>query len=256
MQLHALGINYRHEKDFSIERPNGSGDNLLVVFKSCAEVMTDSAYIRVNPDSAIVYSKDFPQYYRACEKEFINHWIHFDIEENEGFFERIRLPFNTIFNISDISSAENILNQLSLEQISGGANKSECTDLLLRLLMAKLGGEENPAHSSAHFDKLRELRAAIYRNPSAKLSISDYADMVSLSPSYFQSLYKSEFGVTCYEDVITARIDMAKYFLKNTLFTVSAIAELCGYENDVHFIRQFKKRTGMTAGEYRKEKNL
>ena len=45
----------------------------------------------------------------------------------------------------------------------------------------------------------------------------------------------------------------AKYYLNNTHLPVNRIAALCGYENDVHFIRQFKSRSGMTAGEYRKK---
>ena len=32
MKLHAMGIDYRHNEDFSIERPDGSGDNLLLIF--------------------------------------------------------------------------------------------------------------------------------------------------------------------------------------------------------------------------------
>ncbi len=255
MQLHALGIDYRHSRDFALERPEGSGDNLLVIFKTAAQVRINDAFVTVNPDSAIIYSKTCPQYYCAYGNEFVNHWIHFDIEEDESFFRRIQLPFNTIVRVSDIAAVENLMLQLNLEHVSDGVNKGECTDLLLRLILAKLGGEEkeNSHHNSAHYDALRALRAEIYRNPTACRSIAEFAAMVSLSPSHFQALYKSEFGISCYEDVLTARLNMAKYYLKNTLLPVNRIAELCGYENDVHFIRQFKSRTGITAGEYRRK---
>ncbi len=257
MKLHALGIDYRHNRDFAVERPNGSGDNLLVIFKTAARVRIGEEFTIVSPETAIVYSKNYPQFYRACGDEFVNHWVHFDIEDSEEFFGRVRLPFNTIVDVSDIGAAESLLLQLNLESVSESANKTECIDLLLRLIMAKLGGDENHSRrSSAHYDELRALRAEIYRNPAKCRSISEFAAMVSLSPSHFQALYKSEFGVSCYEDVLTARLDMAKYYLKNTFLPVNRIAELCGYENDVHFIRQFKARTGMTAGEYRKKHKM
>ena len=256
MQLHTLGIDYHHSSDFSIERPNGSGDNLIIIFKSVAEVRTNGEYTVTAPDTAIVYSKTFPQYYRACADEFINHWIHFDIEDNEEFLSRVELPINTIVTIPDIDTVEKLLMQLSLEAVSDSANKSECIDLLLRLIIAKLGGKVKSGHSSHHYDELRNLRAEIYRNPAKSRSIAEFAEMISLSPSHFQALYKSEFGISCYEDVLRARLDMAKYYLKNTVLPINRIAELCGYENDVHFIRQFKARTGITAGEYRKRHRL
>ncbi|MBQ7046637.1 MAG: hypothetical protein IJN85_02695, partial [Oscillospiraceae bacterium] len=109
MQLHTLGIDYHHSSDFSIERPNGSGDNLIIIFKSVAEVRTNGEYTVTAPDTAIVYSKTFPQYYRACADEFINHWIHFDIEDNEEFLSRVELPINTIVTIPDIDTVEKLL---------------------------------------------------------------------------------------------------------------------------------------------------
>ena len=79
------------------------------------------------------------------------------------------------------------------------------------------------------------------------------ARSASLSPSYFQALYKAEFGVSCYEDVISAKMELARYYLANTALSVSETAALCGYDNEVHFMRQFRQRMGMTAGEFRKK---
>ena len=254
MKLHTLGIDYKHGRDFAVEHPEGSGDNLLVIFKTPARVMVNGEFFVTDAETAIVYGKTSPQYYGTIGDEFVNHWIHFDCEESEEFFERVRLPFNTIVSVKDISAVESLLLQLNLEQVSDGSNKNECIDLFLRLIFAKLGvTPEQKTHSSIHYDELRALRAEIYRNPAKCCSIAQFAESVSLSPSHFQTLYKAEFGVSCYEDVLKARLDMAKYYLKNTLLPINRISELCGYENDVHFIRQFKSRLGMTAGEYRKK---
>ena len=35
--------------------------------------------------------------------------------------------------------------------------------------------------------------------------------------------------------------------------TVQALAAFCGYENELHFMRQFKKCTGLTPSGYREE---
>lgn len=254
MKLHSLGMDYHHDSDFLIERPNGSGDDLVLVFKTPAVIRLNNNIEHIPSGSAVVYSSDFHQYYGADNGEYINHWVHFDRQEN-SFIQRIGLPLNTVFSVKDMVAVERYMELLSLESLSDGTNSGESVDLLLRLLLTKLaeGADRNISSSSPHCTALRELRAAVRRNPADKRSIEELAQAVSLSPSHFQYLYKQEFGVSCYEDILTARLDMAKYYLRSTSLPVKRIAELCGYDNDVHFIRQFKKRTGMTAGEYRKQ---
>ena len=53
------------------------------------------------------------------------------------------------------------------------------------------------------------------------------------------------------EDVLQRRIEYAKYLLSSTDFTIYSISTMCGYANDVHFMRLFKKATGTTPSEYR-----
>ena len=61
------------------------------------------------------------------------------------------------------------------------------------------------------------------------------------------------FSVSVKDDVITARIKRARQLLAHTNMRVQEIAEMCGYNNDNHFMRQFKEKTGLTAAQYRKE---
>ncbi len=246
-----MGIAFPHESGFTVDRPNGSGDNLLLVFKTEAFIRTGNGNITVPPDSAVVFSKGAPQIYGSSGGEYINHWVHFDCNETDIFFEKIKLRFNEPFAAASVQEAENVLKMLSVESVSSGSGKAVCCDLLLRLLMAKLCGGDERRDRSPHSEALRQLRADIYSMPSQNYTVESMAQRLMLSVSYFQALYKQEFGVSCYEDVICAKISAAKYYLKNTELSVCGIAELCGYENDVHFIRQFRKRTGMTALEYR-----
>ena len=253
MLLHALGMDYRHDSDFFINRPQGSGDDLIIIFKTPAAVCLNGIDTEVKADTAVVYSKGTPQIYGACGTEYANHWVHFDMQGDNAFLQRINLPADTIIEIIDISSVESVMRMLSVQALSDDANKDECTSLLLRLLLAKLGGvNETSRQRSVHYNELCTLRSEIYREPMAEYTVEKLAEKMSLSPPHFQALYKNEFGVSCYEDVLNARMEKAKYYLKNTSLSVKEVAELCGYANDVHFIRQFKQRTGMTAGQFRK----
>ena len=64
--------------------------------------------------------------------------------------------------------------------------------------------------------------------------------------------YKQFFGLSCQQDMINARLKFAKYYLQNSDMNIGSLAGFCGYENELHFMRQFKKFTGLTPSEYRR----
>ena len=83
-------------------------------------------------------------------------------------------------------------------------------------------------------------------------NVEDMAIQTFLSPGYLQVLYRQTFGTTCISDVVSSRISLAKTLLTSTDFLVKEIALQSGYNQVYHFIRQFKKITGLTPGAYRK----
>ena len=65
--------------------------------------------------------------------------------------------------------------------------------------------------------------------------------------------FKSTFGLTPYEYLLTRRFSAAKAMLKSTAMSVSEIAERLSFY-DVHYFSDcFKKRFGLTPTEYRKK---
>lgn len=177
--------------------------------------------------------------------------MHFECDEADTFFGRLGIRFGEpVFGVP--ASAGSILELLKLESISDTPKSRECTGLLIRLLIAEVFGGGSGAAVSPHSDGLHQLRAEIYGSPAGNYTIEELAARMSLSASYFQTLYRAEFGVSCYEDVLRAKTGLAEYYLANTDMQVREIAALCGFENDVHFMRQFRKRTGSTALEYRR----
>lgn len=257
MTLGEMGMNFRHGRDFEINRPNGSGDNLLIVFKTAAIAEINGETVNVLPDSAILYSVGAPQLYRACGDMYINHWIHMDCCENDDFHKTTGLTFNKIIKLTNVSEAEDIIHMMSREGISDLPSKNKYMDLLIKMLLLKLGdnGKGGTAIvANHHYSELRQLRAEIYSSPGQYCSIDCLAGKVNLSPPHFQRLYKEQFGVSCYEDLLSAKIKAARYYLKNTSMTVKEISSACGYENDICFMRRFKQRTGLTPTEYRENR--
>ena len=251
-RLNRIGLDMHHSSDFFIDRPNGSGDCLLLLFKTGAVITLDGTEQTVTSDTAIVFSKDTPQKCRALYQEYINDFLHFDADAADIDDSML---FNRLLTPRSIRDAEELLRMLSREQLSSSPCREVYTSALIKLLLMKVSdvsNEHKNAQLSPHGELLDSLRADIYSNPGQFTSVAQLAERVSLSASHFQQLYKSRFGVSCYEDLLTARIRTAQYYLSSTALTVREIANLCGYENEVCFMHRFKERTGTAPGTYRK----
>lgn len=83
------------------------------------------------------------------------------------------------------------------------------------------------------------------------LSIPELSKMCDISEVYFRKIFIDKFGISPKEYIIEMRINHAKDLLKSGLFSVSEVAKLCGYTEQCHFSREFKKRTGESPNNYK-----
>ncbi len=124
--------------------------------------------------------------------------------------------------------------------------------LLLSLFMEGSDGTISRAIEVPHYHKLTSLRRKIYHSPAQHWNIQDICDNLGISKPYFHKLYLLAFGTTCTQDVIASRIAYAKKLLETTDNTVTVIAQQCGFETDIYFMRQFKRHIGITPTTYRR----
>lgn len=181
-----------------------------------------------------------------------------DCCENDGFHLETGMPFGRVVKLINTAEAEEIMRIIGREKLSALPSREKYMDLLIRMLLLKLGDgcrtDNSSVAANPHSSALSQLRGEIYNSAGQFASVEELAARVNLSPSHFQRLYKEQFGVSCYEDLLSARIKAAQYYLKSTEMSVKEIASVCGYENDVCFMRRFRERTGVTPTVYRKIK--
>lgn len=104
-----------------------------------------------------------------------------------------------------------------------------------------------------HDSELAALRREIYSQPEEDWDIALCCRRMNMSRSYLQKIYTQTFGVSCAQDIQNSKIQHAKQLLLHTNLTLQNIALKCGYDYS-HFMRLFKKETGMTPTDYRKGK--
>ncbi|MBE5783337.1 MAG: helix-turn-helix domain-containing protein [Clostridiales bacterium] len=254
MRIVNVGYHYCHPADFSIYRPHGSGDYVLLILKTAAYFILDGQRREAPAHSIILFKKGTPQIFGATEKEYRNDWIHFDLEDQEARqIEAMGIPFDQILPMPTASLSE-LIKSMFQERYSPSPYKEKYLQIYFELMLLKITEiiqypDSKKVHP--HYDLFSTLRNEIYRAPEKEWRLEAVCQKINLSRSYIQHLYKYFFGCSLSADLSASRIEHAKYLLSSTEMTVSSISALCGYVNDVHFMRMFKKLTGTTPTQFR-----
>lgn len=256
MKITNVGYNYRHSREFQIQRPNGSGDCILLIIKTEAFVFFGGKREIVPPNSVILFKKGTPQMYGAIGNEYVNDWIHFDADaEDERLISDLGIPFDTVIPLQDATELLGFIKNIFFELYSQNLHKTASMERYFELILLKLSEkikQHNTEREHPYYAPFCKLRGELCLAPQRAWTVDEICKTINLSRSYVQHLYKHFFGESLVSDLRRCRMEHAKYLLSATDMTVTRISESCGYENDVHFMRIFKKETGMTPSEYRR----
>lgn len=87
-----------------------------------------------------------------------------------------------------------------------------------------------------------------------EVTLTEAAAHVCLNPSYLSKLFKEKTDKNFSDFVLETRIGEAKMLLEKTSLRISEIAERLQFSDITYFSSAFKRLTGKTASEYRKER--
>lgn len=241
-----------HRGDFVYDLPNGLDAYLLLFVHTPAIFSVDGKSVEYPANTITLFRPHQKIYYRACEDRYANDWIRFT--SDEPFVVQSPIPNATPISVSTQEKSFHRLFQLICYEKERDSYLSErVVSMLLEIIFTKLGELLVDYSSSIAYSSLQELRTNIYQYPNLEWNLKNMAAQMNISLGHLSSTYKKAFGITCKADLINSRISLAKKYLASSDYTVNEIAELCGYQNPEHFVRQFKKMTNSTPGGYRKD---
>lgn len=99
----------------------------------------------------------------------------------------------------------------------------------------------------------RQLLQYIETHFASPLSLDSLAKRFSFSPKYVSCLIKSKVGLSFTDYIIALRMKEAAGLLTKTTQSVKSVAGTVGYEDPHYFHRLFKKKTGKTPEQFRRE---
>lgn len=93
----------------------------------------------------------------------------------------------------------------------------------------------------------------IHDHIAAGLNVDDVLGTVGVSRSTLVNRMKQALGYTPHEAICRARIEQVKLLLVNTDQTIDQIARRCGFVRQPRLNEMFKRLTGLTPGQYRRQ---
>lgn len=250
------GCGSAHAYPFVMTKPEGFSSYILLITRTQGDFNINENHYHVTSGNAIIISPGTPYSYSNPNGEYVDDWLHFSVE-SENAFHKLFPHLNQPLYIGETDNYTALIHQILWDLLySPQPYSDQNIDSLFGILINRLSlqklGLDYYLTITPYTSKLQSLRLEIQNNITNVLDISHYARSMGISESYFQHLYTELFGVSFQRDIISLRIEHAKNILLTTNLTIEQIAELCGYNNLVHFYRQFKKVAGITPAKYRK----
>jgi AraC-like DNA-binding protein/mannose-6-phosphate isomerase-like protein (cupin superfamily) len=115
-----------------------------------------------------------------------------------------------------------------------------------------LSNTEN-AKEKEKIDIYKKIVSYMEANYMEKITLQELAEQISCNKQTLCLLFQEIAAVSPIQYLIGYRINQAKKMLTDSTRTILETSMDCGFENVSYFIRQFKRRTGMTPTEYRKK---
>ena len=180
---------------------------------------------------------------------------------------RLRIPdrlavMGTDNDIVLCETSKPTLTSLKIDFEDGGYKAAEALHALLakglqtRHLQLSYGSTAIIERSST-CDSKRSVRLVsnaceyIQRHATSGISARSVSQHLNVSPRILQLRFAEALGHPVVEEIARTKLKAVKRLLETTSLTNSEIAERCGYE-PLHLANYFKKKTGMSLGEWRR----
>lgn len=122
--------------------------------------------------------------------------------------------------------------------------------LVSRFLTPEIFKHKEVSHIPA---KILNAISYIQLNLHQELSVTNLAERANQHTDYFSRLFQQYTGERPLKYIHEKRIERAQYLMVTTQMTYAEIAIQTGFENIFYFSKIFKKITGMSPGNYKKQ---
>ncbi|MGI5894690.1 MAG: helix-turn-helix domain-containing protein [Candidatus Merdivicinus sp.] len=242
---------------FETIRSEGRADyQLMYAVGGKFTVCTEGQELSVKEGQGILFFPGSPQkYYYQLKDSPDVFWMHFtggrvrEILDQCGLREAI---FDAGIRQEYPVLWERMIRELQLRRAGFELLCSGCGMELL----AMMARSDQKGPDSATAEIMEEILARFHRDFRQELSVAELAREYGMSECWLIRAFKARTGQTPQRYLTGIRLGQARELLSSSPLNVGEIAAFCGYENPLYFSRIFRKYTGASPSDYRREKRL
>lgn len=240
----SAGVVSAENNDYMTIRKNGREDWSLF-FCEKGYISFENSVLQEN--EVWIYPPQTPQKYTIYKKDkTVYRYLHFTGSDLKNLLHTLGIELQNPIKIN--SSLVTHIFESVIKCLQNGTLKDElCAEYHVLHLFSKLVSRDDTLEDSLLNRVIDDMEHRYHQ----KYDAFYYADMLKLSVSRFNHVFKERIGVAPYTYYCNLRIANAKSLLEETNFKIKEISEKCGYENEVYFTQAFKKSVGLTPSQYR-----
>lgn len=100
--------------------------------------------------------------------------------------------------------------------------------------------------------QVQRVQRYIEKACCSRINIDELARLTRLSSSYFSVAFRVSFGTSPHDYISRHRVDRAKHLMKTTQTPLCDIALQCGFSDQSHLSRVFRRFAGTTPAAWRR----
>ena len=240
------------KKGFVLHRDSIGEQYIFIHFLTPVTAILRGEEINIKSGGCVFFGPNAEQHFSSPDCSLVHDWFHADVECGE-MMKKYGLECEKVYYPNNSDEITKIISDIKLEYTIRAPYFEESSLSAAEKMMIKLARSRTEAYVEAdrnfrQEEMLTRARAEIHMDICRQWTVEDMAKIVNLSESRFYFLYKKQFGISPQKDLAIKRIETAQTLLAKKQLTVKETARLTGYNNEYHFIRQFKQITGMTPG--------
>ena len=232
--------------------PSGRGHyGLVYVLNGKAEYRFSAGDRITVTDGDVLFLSPNCVYSVATEMEFKHYTVNFDIHEDTSRMDLLNKPY---FLLQEENSEQ--LKRKFIELTNTWTSKKAGFELqaigFLYELLSLFYSDSINRQNATSYRRLLPAKEYIEQYFHQPISLEELAKLSNMSVTNFRREWKKIYFDTPLQYRDSIRLYYAKEYLNSGYYTVTEIAQKCGFDDVSYFVRFFRKRTGTPPGAYKK----
>lgn len=130
--------------------------------------------------------------------------------------------------------------------------ETECLSLVYHIYSKIIQSQSAIYTPESRVLKIKDAQCYIIENYNKDIRIAELSALSGITEAHFRRLFKEIYGMSPVKYINSLKVNQAKGLMENSNLSISQIAEQVGCSDVYYFSRMFKKHTGLSPLEFKK----